>query len=211
MVAKNLSKIISGNDTANVERWSIPSVEAGGASYGGNSMLTAGKIEEIQRQAQQEGYENGYREGLAKAEVDIRQHVERLTQIFQILQAPLNQLDDTVEEELVSLAMVIARQIIRRELKTDPTHVVAVVREAVASLPMASRTVRIRLHPEDAELVRKALSVSESEQGWYIVDDPVMTRGGCQVLTETSQVDATVEKRLTAIASQLMGGERDGE
>jgi flagellar assembly protein FliH len=51
--------------------------------------------------------------------------------------------------------------------------------------------------------------VSEAELAWKIVEDPVCARGGCKVLTGSSQVDATLESRLAALINSLLGGERD--
>jgi flagellar assembly protein FliH len=36
----------------------------------------------------------------------------------------------------------------------------------------------------------------------------VMARGGCQITTTTSRIDARLETRLAAILSELMGDER---
>ena len=52
--------------------------------------------------------------------------------------------------------MALARQIVRRELKTDPTQIIGIIREAIAALPVAARDVRVHLHPEDAAVVRAA-------------------------------------------------------
>jgi flagellar assembly protein FliH len=41
-----------------------------------------------------------------------------------------------------------------------------------------------------------------------VVEDPVMMRGGCQVLTPTSRVDARLETRLGKVLSELLGGQR---
>jgi len=65
------------------------------------------------------------------------------------------------------------------------------------------------LHPEDAGLVRSALSLDEMSPPWKIVEDPLITRGGCKVDTEVSHIDATVENRLTAVIATLFGGERE--
>ena len=86
-----------------------------------------------------------------------------------------------------------------------------VVREALAILPVASSNVQLILHPEDAELVREIYSLSETELGWRIIEDPVLARGGCKVVTDTSQIDATLESRLAALISPLLGGERSGD
>jgi flagellar assembly protein FliH len=44
---------------------------------------------------------------------------------------------------------------------------------------------------------------------WRIVEDPLITRGGCKVDTEVSHIDATVENRLAAVIATLFGGERE--
>jgi len=127
------------------------------------------------------------------------------------LNEPLLALDEQVEQELVALAVTLARQLIRRELRTDPGQIVAVVRKALAILPSNARKVSLCLHPADAELVRVAMSLDEGGQRWKIVEDPLLTRGGCRVTTETSAVDASVEKRLAAAIAKAFGGERGGD
>ncbi|MES1196097.1 MAG: FliH/SctL family protein, partial [Steroidobacter sp.] len=125
------------------------------------------------------------------------------------LAKPLQQLDKDVETQLVSLAFTIAKHVVRRELRIDPSQVIAIVRDTVNLLPLAQRNVRVHLHPEDARLLRERLAEPHSERAWTIVEDPVMARGGCRVSTDTSQIDARLETRLAAIFSHLMGEERD--
>ena len=76
-------------------------------------------------------------------------------------------------------------------------------------MPSSSQNIKLHLHPEDASLVKSALSLDETEfDGWKVVDDPVMTRGGCRVQTDSSQIDATVENRLSTIIAKALGDER---
>jgi flagellar assembly protein FliH len=75
-------------------------------------------------------------------------------------------------------------------------------------LPVAARNVRLALHPEDAALIREALSVGDDNQHIQLIEDPVQSRGGCKVLTDTSQIDASVESRLNAIIANVLGGLR---
>jgi flagellar assembly protein FliH len=49
------------------------------------------------------------------------------------------------------------------------------------------------------------------QSSWEIVEDPTLTRGGCEVETDDSRVDATVERRLAQVISNLFGGERGGD
>jgi flagellar assembly protein FliH len=41
-----------------------------------------------------------------------------------------------------------------------------------------------------------------------LVEDPVITRGGCKVVTDTSQIDATLDSRLASLIAPLLAGAR---
>jgi flagellar assembly protein FliH len=120
----------------------------------------------------------------------------------------LKDVDAQVEEQLLTLSLTIARQLVRRELKTDPAQVIAIIRETVALLPAAARDVRVHLHPEDAAVVRERLATPNAERAWSIIEDPVMTRGGCRVATETALIDARLETRINTVVSALLGDQR---
>ena len=203
-------------------------------------MPTAESIQEIQDQAYKEAYEaafqkaeaeglaqgkaagleqglaegkkEGYDLGLAEGQEVIKLKSDQLSSIISTLDSPLEVLDKEVEDELMFLVMVIARHVIRREVKQDPSHVIAAVRQAVALLPVSTRNIQVQLNPEDAALVRDSLSVDEEHgQRWRIVEDPMLSRGGCNVETDYSRIDATVEARINMIIAQVLGGERESD
>lgn len=207
-----MSRVISRDDVESLKKWvNSTSQDPSNTSLDAAPLLTAQQIEEIQKQAQQEGYQTGYQEGIAAGKSDIAQQVKKLQDMFDFLQQPLEQLDDEVEQELATLALAMAKQIIRRELKTEPAHVIGAIREALSSLPVASRNIQVLLHPDDARVVRENISMDANEENWKIVENPTITRGGCKVETDTSTVDATLERRLSAVAAQVLGGERSGD
>lgn len=204
-----MSKIIPKEELSGIENWSLPEVSLSGKREPAARPLTARQIEELQQQAREEGFQQGRREGLEAGKREIKARVHELESLMQTLAKPLDQLDTQVEQELISLALAVAQQLVRRELKIDPGQVLAAVREAMAALPIAARNVRLHLHPEDSALVRETLSLSDGERGWKIVEDPVLTRGGCKVSSDTSQIDASVERRLHTIIANVLGGERE--
>ena len=156
-----------------------------------------------------EGERLGRQEGLTAGRTEVRAEADRFRQLMLALSRPLEQVDDKVERLLVVLAMTVARQLVRRELKSEPGDVVAAVREALAALPADSREIQVHLHPEDAELVRGALDLNSNSAGpWEIVEDTALSRGGCRVVAEDSRIDATVESRLAATIAGVLGGER---
>ena len=172
---------------------------------------TVGGLADLQAEAYREAFEQGLAEGREAGREEVRQQVERISGLFYDLAKPFEELDAEVERELLTLAMALARQIVRRELKTDPTQIIGIIREAIAALPVAAREVRVHLHPEDAAVVRQHLAPTERERAWTIIEDPVMSRGGCQVTTNASRIDARLETRLGAILSELLGTERSAD
>jgi flagellar assembly protein FliH len=169
---------------------------------------TVSGLADLQAEAHAEAFAQGLAEGREAGRGEVRAQVEKLAGMFYDLAKPFEVLNAEVERELLTLAMALARQIVRRELKTDPTQIIGIIRDAMAALPVAAREVRVHLHPEDAAVVRQNLAPTGSERAWTIVEDPVMARGGCQITTTTSRIDARLETRLVAILSELMGTER---
>lgn len=184
-------------------------------------VLTVEEIEAMQKQAYDEayaqgkmhGFQQGFDEGSKKGYEDnlhlLQTQAAAMVALLESLSEPFKRLDEEVEKELVKLVIGIATQIIRREIKMDPGQIVAVVRESINVLPLSSQKISLKLHPEDAELVRSALALDDMSPSWAIVEDPLITRGGCKVDTEISHVDATVEHRLAAVIATLLGGERE--
>jgi flagellar assembly protein FliH len=212
--SKFSSGLIDGDDLSAFERWELPAMGGGRKSVEEVGIeevapITADQLAQIQKQAHDEGFEQGRRKGLQAARTEVDATLQRLEKIIHSLAVPLQAVDEQVEGELLQLSIAIARQIIRRELQSDPQQVIGVVRDALSALPSAARNVRIHLNPEDALLVReKLVPADDAEMPWKIVDDLTLTRGGCRVESATSRIDASLEKRLNSVTAELMGGTR---
>jgi len=219
---------MSGNDTP--APWLLPDMQERavnasqrppprkpGETRGGTGLVTAEMLQKLREQARHEGYEeglkNGHRDGLAQGLAEGRNQVERLRSdvcgLLEALARPLAIVDEQAELALAQLAMSVAKQLIRRELRSSPGQIVAVVREAVQLLPLTRQTIRVLLHPEDAALVRGVFAMdARGEHSWQVLDDPGQSRGGCRVLTDDSTIDASLEARIAAIVAHVLGGER---
>ena len=218
---KSTSKLLNQGNREQVQTWRPPEMgtllDSIRDSGHGGSLLTADQLQQLQKQAYEEGFEKGrkegfeygYKEGLTAGRQRLEEKAGQLDTLLTSLETPFQQLDDQVELELIELVIAMVRQLVRREVRNDPGQIIGVVREAMSILPVSSRNISLILHPEDASLVRETYEMSENELGWRIVEDPVLARGGCRISTETSQVDATLESRLATLIAPLLGGERD--
>lgn len=203
-----MSRIIPGEELDSCHAWHVPEVQAARKT---DVPMTARQLEQLHSQAREDGYRQGVEEGRQAGLNELKERVQLMDQLLGSLSRPFEELDDAVENQTARLAMMVARQLVRRELKADPQEVVGVVREALAALPLAAREIRVALNPDDVSLVRAALSLHDSVQNIQIVDDPVQSRGGCRVITESSQIDATVESRLNAVIAGVLGGSRGSD
>ena len=207
-------------DLLEYEKWELPQVSRSDLE---NNGTTAEKLELLQRQAYEESYEAGYKKGFKvgenKAYKDKINEIDRnnasLTSIVELLTEPLKNLDDEVVEQLADLSISIAKQVIRRELHTEQGEIIAIVREAMIALPASTRKIVLNTHPDDAVLVRNAFSldgdVDSNELRWKLIEDPLITRGGCKLSGENSRIDATVEARINRVINTLLGGERESD
>ena len=199
---------------APVERWQLPEVSGPVIELADARRRSDNEL----RQAQQQAEERGYQAGMERAEAHLRarlaaidERVQRLYSVLALIARPLDSLDAEVERELVELALAVGKQLARRELRTEPSQIIAIVRESLAQLPLAAREVRVHLHPEDAQTVRERLAAGAGERAWTLIEDPTLTRGGCLVQSEASRIDARIESRIAAIAANALGDERTAE
>ncbi len=195
-------------------RYELPSI-TGVAVQGRRAGKTVGELEDLERRTYEEAFAQGRAEGMVAAEKEMRPQlqqlqarIERFDSILGALAQPLQQLDSEVEDQLMQLALSVARHLVRRELRIEPAQVIAIIRETVALLPASARDIRVHLHPEDAAVIREKLATPTGERVWTIAEDPVMSRGGCRVTTETAQIDARLETRIASVVSALLGDER---
>jgi len=216
---RNRKRVIRGS-AGDAAQWLPPTVGGTAVEEGaGAPLLTASQLEALSKQAHAEGYEDGrqegfeygHREGLEEGRRQVLDRLARLDEIVAKLERPFEDLDDQVEHEVVTLVVAMVRQLVRREVRTDPSQIIGVVREALGVLPVNARSIRVLLHPEDAVLVREAYALGEMEQNWQILEEPVIQRGGCRIHTENSQIDATLDSRLNSLIAPLLASERNSD
>ena len=196
------SNVIPKEQLSAYQRWELNSFEPPSAAAEEEpavALPTAEEIENIHQQARQEGfasghqegYAAGYQEGSGKADDELA----RLAQLMSALDDSLQGFDEGMAQSLLSLALEIARQMLREALRVRPELVLPAVREAVNGLPQSNQHLHLRLHPDDAALVRSLMEDELSHFHWKIIEDNRVEAGGCRVETANSEIDATLENR----------------
>lgn len=176
------------------QRWELASFDKR-SSRGNMALPTAEELEHIEQQSREEGY----KEGRAQA----AHETQRLHALLESAGTALGKLDQTVADDLLALALDVARQMLGQALKLHPELVLPVIQDAVRCLPQFDQTVRVVLHPQDAALVRAYMAERPAATGWIIVEDATLACGGCRVETASSEVDATMQSRWQRVLATL--------
>jgi flagellar assembly protein FliH len=207
---------LSAAEQAAIARWDLPAVE-GPLAHRKGAGVNVMHLEAVERDAWEQGLAAGHAEGVKRGEAELAKRVQEanvrcaaLDAILATLAKPLEQLDNQMEQELTKLTLIIAKHLVRRELRIDPSQIIGIIRHTVGLLPIATRDVKVHLHPEDAAIVREKLAQPAGESEWILVEDPLLARGGCRLTTAVSNIDARLESRVADALNTLLGDDAGG-
>ncbi|MDR1995076.1 flagellar assembly protein FliH [Azonexus sp.] len=160
---------------------------------------TAEDIERLREEARAAGYAAGLAEGRTTAAEENRliavETARQFGELTDNLKHSLEQLDQTVAEQLLALAVEIAAQVTRGQIAVREDALLPVVREAITALPLSHGEMTLRLNPADAANLHRLLGDELSQDGMQIVEDDSISIGGCLLQAGTSEIDARIETR----------------
>jgi flagellar assembly protein FliH len=195
--------------------------------------LTAEEIDEIRQSAyeegfklgQREGHDKGYEEGLESgrnqgveegskqgmesAQAQIDEHIQALTEQWQSLinaySAPLSEINKEVEKELMILAVKMAESIIGVETSLNHEILLSAISEGIKVLPIQDKNYQFQMHPDDVALVGEHFGLDTlNENNWQLIENPSMSRGGCEIITENNAVDVSIERRSKEVFAKFL-------
>lgn len=157
-----------------------------------------------------EAYAEGHRRGMEAGRADFERSVGESVAALQAAAAAVVHARETflntLEPEVVALAVRIAERILLREAETDRGLVLRTVRKALEHLTDRESIV-LRVNPADLEVVRaEKLRLTEEFDGIarvVVESDAGVLPGGCIAESSLMQVDARLGHQLEAIYSAL--------
>jgi flagellar assembly protein FliH len=151
----------------------------------------------------QEGYARGQAEGYAAGMAAAREQAGQLQALTLAWPAALQLAERQVADDLLALALDLARQVLGQALTINPEAMLAVVHELLQAEPALTGAPQLFLHPDDAALVKEHLADDLQAAGWRIRLDAHTPRGGCRVLANSGERDASLETRWERVAAAL--------
>jgi flagellar biosynthesis/type III secretory pathway protein FliH len=143
------------------------------------------------------GLVDGERKAAAAAEARIAEIRAFVAEASDKLAEAANVAPSILEENIATLAVIVARQIVQREVTFDGDVIADLVRRSLTEFPI-DQTLRIRVHPMDLALLTmngdKAPITGKYEVSWLA--DPRISRGGCLIEGRDRIVDGRVDTAL---------------
>jgi len=160
-----------------------------------------------QNEGQAQGHALGYARGLAEGQAAglaaVQTEAGQLQALALALPAALRLAQSQVADDLLALALDIARQVLGQALAAEPQAILAVVHELLQAEPALTGAPQLLLHPDDAALVKEHLADELKAAGWRLRPDTQITRGGCRVLAASGEKDASIESRWERVSAAL--------
>lgn len=175
--------------------------------------------EQGHREGSDSGYQAGYEQGLktAKSEVEAEKHatidsaLQPVRELASAFNKALDNIDKNISDELVELALAVGAQLARDSLNENPETVLKIVRELMHSEPTFTSKPRLFVNPDDFALIEEHLHDELHASGWKLVSDERLTRGGCRLVSQSGERDATWEARWDQVKAQIRQRNGDSE
>ena len=110
------------------------------------------KVEEIKSKAYQEGFESGIQQGIQQRYDESKPLVSQISSVLEQLNSLRQVVRFQAEEELVKLALQIAKNIVAKEIKLNNSVIKNIVRVALQETEVHGK-IYLFLHPDDYEFL----------------------------------------------------------
>lgn len=151
------------------------------------------KTAEAKQEGIQEGDAAGYRRGTSAVQPVLEKLSRAITEI--VSQKP--KIREEAESELITLALAIARRVLRRELTVDPDAIQGLVRAALDKVQVREIT-RVRIHSGHEPTVRQCLHTLGAS-GVELLSDPGLEQGDVVIETRRGNLEASIDTQLAEI------------
>lgn len=167
--------------------------------------------EESQKKGRSEGQKEGYKAGHHEAKSlflqKAKEVMNRLDMSLQEIHHRMKKYEEEYPAKVTELSLGIAREVIRREIEEDPTVILQVTKEALASMGGVAEAI-IRVNWKDLEVMEGAkeelLSALKGLRRVEFQVDDDLEPGGTVIETPQGGIDASVETRYKKIKERLM-------
>ncbi len=160
----------------------------------------------MRRQASEEGYREGLKRAEAEREAMIRNLAVRNNEEKAAMQADFDRRIDELEPEILELSLAIAEKILHIELTRNDRAFSSLVKYALSRLKAGERgTIRIGRDDYFRSVQADADLLSEAQDNFEFSVDDSLPDGGCRIESTSGNIDAGMDVQLASVARALRG------
>ena len=167
---------------------------------------TEEKVEEIKSTAYQEGFESGLQQGIQQRYDEAEPLVMQISSVLAQLNSLRNVVRFQAEEELVKLALQIAKNVVAEEIKLNNSVIKNIVQVALHETEVQGK-IYLFLHPDDYEFLVNSKSDLErylsDEQTLVLRQNPEMKPGSIYVESDEEIISRSIEGQFEKLEETL--------
>ncbi|MFJ7726552.1 FliH/SctL family protein [Neobacillus sp. NPDC097160] len=176
------------------------------------------KLEVLTLEAKQQGFEEGLASGKQEAILKIQQEYQgKLEQVQHLLNVAYEQKESIIAEAepfLLEMSTVIASQIVKQELESNPEHFVELIKQHILRFK-EKESITVCVHPEDFDFIQshriQLVAVVNGETEIKIIPDHSVSLKGCIIRTAYGSVDARIDTQIEEIKKVILEARREPE
>lgn len=155
-------------------------------------------VEQGQKQGLLEGQKEGFQKGFVSGEQTGKQAfleaAKPVNELYQRLSDWQAEREQQQRHMICELVQKVAQQVIRAELTLMPQQILSLVDETLDAMPGKTESVTVHLNPQDLDRIRQVNA--DLPQSWKLVANKELPAGGCHLVTDDAEADASCDSRL---------------
>ncbi len=168
-----------------------------------DSLRAAQRLEDIERDAYERGFNQGKRAGLEMAEKEAGLIISRLEDLIAQFIAFREEMERNIKPRILELSVSIARKIIMKEIETDSEIVLRLTEEAIKKIERQGQ-LKIKINPLLKDLFEKVSpGLLRLHQDIVIDIDPSMPPYGSEIVSETQEIITDIDEQIKTLISDL--------
>ncbi len=160
-------------------------------------------VAETQR-AFEDGEKQGYDKGVSQGQRLLEDYEHQLGDSVQKIVTLCDKLErryQEIEEQIVQSALLLAKQVMAREVSQQSATIATSIAKEVLALAVAGEKVTLKVHPDDEKMLKEALTEQDHVT---IYGDNAVARGGVVMLSDSKNLDASLLQRFEQMTKTLL-------
>ena len=153
------------------------------------------------KQSYEKGKKEGFEEGRKICEEEMKEKISLLENSIQKLDKINETFEEkilSVEKELISVALDIAKEVIQKEVSKESENIAYKLAKSLMEDIKEATKIKLKVNPKDAEFLKDKFKNVE------VIPDDAIKEGGVVIISDLGNIDAQINERFEAVKKAVM-------